>query len=455
MDRILVASFDGDYEVLENFTNSTGDVVSALDSLERHPAQGTRIQNAFRQTLRSIEDTDLLPAAAAGPGGSPAPGFGRRAQVEMASRSLMMQIEQQARDAHSRGTATIEALRYLMSSMAGLPGRKVIVYVSDGIEMRPGRTLFHAHFNRFSNTAEVLGFDNPLIHPELATTDWDLSHELEQLAEHAQSQQVTFSAIDAAGIRPSYMNSVTQRRYRDPDSLAMNEYQPAWDDRLDTLKTQNLQSSLQLLANKTGGSVLLNNRDYARFFKEIRSSLDNYYSLGYQAPHPKQGQRHDIEVRPRDPGLKVFHHRGYRDKTWNERLADSTISHLMLGEGANPLEVEVIPGSETPRDEKYVLPMQILVPIDNLTLIPQGDEQVGNVSVLLIVKDAIGNTTNAHTIPLAIRLPVSGDEPPVFRRAEAKINLIVEGGRQEIGVGVRDEIAGRTATTTLPISIGS
>ena len=320
--------------------------------------------------------------------------------------------------------------------------------------MRPGQSLFHAHHNYFSNAGEVLGFDFSIPPPEASASRFDLNRELQDLAEHAQAQQVTFSAIDAAGIRRSYMTSASQRRFRDLDSLAVNEYKPAWETRFDGIKTQNLQDSLQVLATKTGGSVLINNRDYKKFFRGVRSSLDNYYSLGYQAPHPKQGQRHNLKVVPKEEGLKVFHHRGYRDKTWNERLADSTISHLMLGEGKNPLEVEVIPGIETERDEKYILPMQILVPIDNLTLIPQGEEQVGTVSVLLIVKDEIGNTTNAHTIPLAIRVPTTEDDQPVRQRAEARVNLIVEKGRQEIGIGVRDEVAGAMATTTIPVSVG-
>ena len=79
MDRLMLASFDGDYRVLQNFTNSGGDIISALDSLEKHPAGGTRIQQNFEQTLRSIEQTDLLPPTASGPGGGTTSAGGRRA----------------------------------------------------------------------------------------------------------------------------------------------------------------------------------------------------------------------------------------------------------------------------------------------------------------------------------------------------------------------------------------
>ena len=142
-----------------------------------------------------------------------------------------------------------------------------------------------------------------------------------------------FAAIDAAGKHDS-INISAQRRMRDPDSLAMTEYKPAW-----TLRVENLQSTIRLVAEETGGSVLANTRAYDSFFDDLRDRLDNYYSLGYAAPHPKEGGAHKIVVRVKQPGLRVHHRRAYRDKTWTDRLTDRLVAELLLGVGDNPLEV--------------------------------------------------------------------------------------------------------------------
>ena len=452
-DQMMVVSIDQDYEVVREFTNSPGDIVIAIDRLEDTVAEGIRNENSRIQLLRDLESIDLAPATARGPGGGTIPGMTVRAKLESASRNMMMQIETLARDEANRAQKTLSALQYLVSSMAGLPGRKAIVYLSDGVPMRPGETLFHAHYNAFSNAAEVLEFERFMMSPQLEATKYDLTRQFEAFAAHAQASDVMFSAIDAAG-KHNTVNISAQRRIRDPDSMAMAEYKPAWTPQLDTLRTRNLQNTLELVAEETGGSVLLNTRSYGDFFGDLRNSLDNYYSLGYAAPHPKQGGQHQIRVKVKRPGLQVHARRAYHDKTWTDRLTDRVVAELLLGVGSNPLGVEVTPGAVIREEgKKLLLPVQMAVPIGNLQLLQRGADRVGNATIVLVIKDAGGNTAPPYTQPLKFKLPESEYAGAGGRLAEAVVNLLLTPGRHVIGVGVRDDVGGSMSTKMLDINI--
>ena len=62
-DRLMVASFDGDYAVEQGFTEYSAVIVQTIDRLERQKPDGTRYEQTERQLLRSIAAADLAPAA--------------------------------------------------------------------------------------------------------------------------------------------------------------------------------------------------------------------------------------------------------------------------------------------------------------------------------------------------------------------------------------------------------
>ncbi len=454
-DQMMVVAIGRDYEVVQDFTNSPGDIVIAIDRLEDTVAEGIRNENSRIQLLRDMESLDLAPATARGPGGAGIPGMTQRARLESSKRSMEVQIELLARDEANRARKTLAALQYLISSMSGLPGRKAIVHLSDGIAMRPGETLFQAHYNVFRNAAEVLEFEDFMMPGVVEATKYDLTREFEALAAHAQGSDVMFSAIDAAG-KHNTVNISAQRRMRDLDSLAMTEYQPAWTPQLDTLRAKNLQNTIELVAEETGGSVHINTRKYGDFFGDLRDRLDNYYSLGYAAPHPKQGGQHQIRVKVKRKDLQVHARRAYRDKTWADRLTDRVVAELLLGVGSNPIGLEVTPGAvKSQEGKKLLLPVQMAVPLGNLQLIQRGEERVGNATIVLVIKDQNGNTAPPYTMPLKIALPEDQFEGSGGRLAEAVVNLLVAPGRHVVGVGVRDDVGGEMSTQMLDINITS
>jgi VWFA-related protein len=454
-DQVMVVNMHHRYEVVADFSNNSADIVQAIDRLEKAPAEGHRTEVYRRQFLRSLTNVDLAPADFAGGDVD----LQSELVVESEARMLLASLEREADDGRRQALVTILGLRYVMGSMAGLPGSKHVLYVSDGLPMRPEESLFHAHFNRFQRVAETRdSFAMPLDPPQIKALEYDLSRDFDALATHAQASGVVFNAIDGAGMRNSFTNSA-EWGLRDSDSLAMANYQPVWNATLDNLKTMNLQSPIQLLATETGGSVLVNHRDYATFFGDLRTTFDNFYSLGYVAPHQKSGGHHRIKVKVLREGVNVSYQRAYRDKTWDQLLTDRTVSQIVLGVGSNDLNATVMPMRPEPREGRYVLPLRIIVPIDKLELIPVGEELVANLTVAIVLKEPNGSTREPDAIQVRLRLPREAAEELSSRQAEANVRLLVDPGEQTVGVGLRDQITGSVSTTSLelflPEAVGS
>ena len=80
----------------------------------------------------------------------------------------------------------------MVETLAGLPGRKAILYVSDGLSMRPGEDIFYALDERFRNTGQ--GSSLMEIHR------YDMTRDYQRLTAKANANRVTFYTLDAAGL---------------------------------------------------------------------------------------------------------------------------------------------------------------------------------------------------------------------------------------------------------------
>jgi|GEM_PF-1378232 len=428
--RVLLASLGEDYTVLQGFTNDSRELNRALRDLRKLPATRSRDEASLRVFIRTFESQDIV-------------GPGTNSRLDASARRSELEIDRIADAQAQRVRNSLGAIEYLMTTMAGLPGRKSLLYVSDGLPLRPGASLYHMLYNRYSYRSEE--FDEPLVErPEIAALKYDLTPRFEQLVAYGQTNQVALFAIDAAGQRSPYAGGAGSSR-GDIASFDTGGGNPVWDQRLDLVRTQNLQEGLRLAADETGGTVFANTRSYEAFLDTIRSQLDNYYSLGYPTESASTKPR-KIEVRVRNPEWKVKHLEGvvYKDKA--VRLTDRLVAELLHGAGTNHLGLAVETGEVRREGKTRVVPIRITVPLAALTFLPHEEKHDGSATVALMVSDAPGSTSPPQQIPL--RLSLNSDEypPPPERLAEATIEIQVRPGKQTLGVALRDELGQTTAS---------
>src|SRR5215471_19078216 len=169
--------------------------------------------------------------------------------------------------------ATLGTLNDLIKSMGRLPGRKIAVFLSEGVRIFQTET----------------------------------SLDLMETTALAQRANVVFYSIDPRGLDPLTLNA--------SDDLGDQDINDFMDSkRSDYYESQD---SLNALAVDTGGKFLRNNNDIKAGLKNMLEENSAYYVLGFQPEASKwDGRFHKIKVALRGhPELKVQTRKGYLAKT--------------------------------------------------------------------------------------------------------------------------------------------
>jgi VWFA-related protein len=160
---------------------------------------------------------------------------------------------------------TMDALRSLSRIMAAYPGRKNLIWLSEGFPM--------------GVNPESIAGKGPLMLS-------DNLREIEATADAMMEAQIAIYPIDVAGLRGDAFGPMLSR------------FQ--------------VHSVMKQMAEKTGGKVFLNNNDVDH---GIRSSIDDgssYYTTSYYPENRKwDGKFRRIELKTTRPGIKLRYRQGY------------------------------------------------------------------------------------------------------------------------------------------------
>ena len=109
---------------------------------------------------------------------------------------------------------TIDAIKQTLDSMAGLQGRKSLLYMSEGLPASAGYELFDAIREKFQDTAATM-----------QQFDFDLNTKYVKIVQAANANGVTIYTLDASGLTTSDVLSADTRG-RD-DEVHVNEFRCA------------------------------------------------------------------------------------------------------------------------------------------------------------------------------------------------------------------------------------
>jgi VWFA-related protein len=147
-------------------------------------------------------------------------------------------------------TGTLGALKYVVTGMSELPGRKSVILFSDGFR------IMERDRNGFSIAGQVLDF-------------------LHQLTDLANRSSVVFYTIDARGLQTTGITAADDVS----GAATPQELQAKMSDRSGELFET--QSGLAFLAKETGGFAVVNNNDLSGGVQRVLND-QSYYLIGYQ-----------------------------------------------------------------------------------------------------------------------------------------------------------------------------
>lgn len=406
-DRIMVVSYDRSVKLRVPFTDDRQAVESALIKLERGTAYGSQYASDRRELLRFIQDHDD-------------------------PNEVVSRIEQQSEQIRNDLEFSTDALREFVQSLSGLPGRKVLLHVSDGMAMDPAADLIAAAQAKFGGAIHPLGVTGP-----------SLGRTYHEIAAIANSAGVTFYMLDAAGLRAGTAMDLAIRA-------------PAAAPLADTAYRENQQSPLSLMSDATGGKAILNTNDPIPALKAMAQDQQVYYSLAFTPPDGADERYHRVQVKVKRPGLEARCRDGYRLRGPEQRLSDGVDAMLRYRTQSNPLSV-VLRSDQGVADGQgtYAVHLAIDLPYDAVTFVPRGVMRAAHLEYAVRVRDREGNESDLVRKALPLEIPESDFSAVSDRPLRYRLELRMRAGWHSIGVGVRDTIGGRESFVYLDVNVGA
>ncbi len=407
-DRVMLMTYDREPHVRRPFTSDPQVVASALFELEKLNAFATQNDSDRRELLRELEDIKDQNLA-------------------------ISRVRTYADSMYSDLQFSIDSLKNTVSSLSGLPGRKAILYVSDGLPMIAGQDLFHYVQEKFSGSSSTAIMES---------LNYDASRRYQELVAQANANRISFYTIDAEGLRTSSSVSAENRTGNTSGVV-------------DSIHTSNLQAPLQMIAEQTGGKAIYNTNDATKGLLTVAGDFKTYYSLGYSPVHSGDGRYHKIDVRTKRKDLVVRHREGYRDKTIEAKMSDGVVSALFYDVESNAMEIGVQRGVEVRRDDGlFTVPMEIRIPIGKLLLVPAEGVRQARVKVFFAAMDGEGGMSEVQSSIIPIVIPEAEVATAVKQVYVYGISLMMRKGPQKLAVGVRDEVGATQAFTVRSMNIG-
>jgi len=367
----------------------------------------------------------------------------RASQAE--SDVIRTRIRAYAEDEYARGIASMRQIETVISTLNGVPGRKALLYVGEGIPTRPGEGLYVELRNRFAtggNPSAGIGmrrFDfNTDYTREIGR--FDLTQPMIQLAKAANRANVTMYAIDAEGDHGGIARSALTEQGATSETLSVID--------------ANFRAPLEAVTQATGGRLLRSAGTLADQLLDVVGDLQTYYSLGFEAPEDwADGSDHNIEVKVRGEKLRVSYREAIRIPQADEREASATIAALMYQTANNPLKIQATTGESVKRDDgNAAVPIDLAVPIEKLGFLPLEKTQSGSLTIYVCTKDADGNPGKVQKIPFHIELPNEVMEQAMKDSARYPLPIVLRPGDQQVAIGVRDNVNGIFSAIRLDVS---
>lgn len=428
--RVMLATYDGAVDIPVPFTDDLDEVIAVLEKEVRRAGAGN-LTDAFEyRTLHAWAMAENQ-AQSMSDGGAMSSGEA----LAIAQEERQVRLDALAEDYRAMIRRAWRNLRYFVDSFAGLAGRKVMLYVSDGVPSRPD------FWDSPTGSQRADGRRPP---------PFGTAADLIEVVAHASSLGITIHTVygEGAGRWISSGNAISSDvpgRVAFGRSDQMREMQFNMD--------ANSTTTLQLLAEGTGGLAVL--KATPQTMAPLGADVRNYYSLGYRPPTPGDGAVHSIRVEVDRKKVSVRHRARYISLAPRARASATAIAALISDRPENPLGVAWdVPAAGQATDGGFRVPVHVRIPILALAMQPDGDLWRGQIRAFLVAQDLEGALAPIRelTVPLEIKeLPEAGSDA-VFL-VPASIDL--PAGEHTVAVTVLDELSGAASSVTTDLFVDS
>ncbi len=407
-DRMAVVAYDGkQVEMLTSWSQSIEGLERVLKKARLRPAYGLQREAETRifDFSRRLTDT----AFGANPRLSDNPG------LDVEERQLADLLANQVERVVLAASSTLR-------SFANPPGRKVMLLMSGGWPYNPAYWVVN----------------DPSRAIYTGTQYRDGERLYRSLTETANRLSYTLYTVDMPGVDTT------------PVDAEFGDIQEA-TFRSEIQRDRELDEHLALrtLARDTGGRALIDSAGIDAFQRVVEDTR-SYYWIGFTPDWKGDDASHKVKVQTRGKKFKVRSRSGFSDLSRETEVTMMVESSLLFGNppSAAPLGAAVGPGEKAGRG-KVKVPLQVMIPVGELTFLPQSEVWVANTELRVAVLDEQGNTADIPVIPLAIR---TKEEPKAGEATVFETALKLRKRKHDMVVSIYDKGSGKILSTKIEVN---
>jgi VWFA-related protein len=418
--EVQLVTWDRALRIRGPFTSDVAILSSLLDSLGKEAALGEVARRERDQIVREI-DIAMMSDASAGP-----------ILLRNALNALSGWCDGQAADVD----ATVDALRAALSAVAGVEGRKVLFLLTERFTPAPGHDIWdYAQYGTTRFGAVTAMSASPQQRRGGGTTGlndltyktWDRGPSFRALASSANAAGVSMVTIDAEGLTTDEMLSAEKG---------------ATIGRMDEgLGKADMQFAMGLLADETGGKMIVGRNDLGLALTNMEADWTAYYSLGFESPAARPGEPRAIRVSVKRPGATVRTRKSVVERTPDEKVADAVLSGVHVPRTVNPLRASLHIGTPKKSGSMWLVPLDFKVPFDKLTLIPQGGRAKGALLFTAVAATPDGRISPVTTERAPIDIPEADLATLSGKAFTYSATLKVRPGPQVFSTALTDEVS--------------
>ena len=402
-----VVCLDQKISLLQDFTSDPDLLLAAINEVKRHSGGAllrTRTRDSLPEELNQLFGDFSRPE--------------RRAETyEEALSYARNYVEAEQNEL----LYSLKSLQAFVDQLAGVEGRKILIYVSDGLPINPAEEVFS-----FLDQAYPVGGARS------EALNYDATRLFKELTAKCNMSEVTIYPINAQGLETA-MLSADKKEGWNTYSRGSGMVRPGSREKNDALR---------LMAQETGGLAILNSNKINTDLEKITEDLNNYYSLGYVSLDRREGAYHTIRVELADveEDCTVRVRQGYLWLSPEEKIREAVFSRLFLERKDNPMSIgiQVLPVEKIPLSEKRRLTLKILIPIKNLALYQQNNGASGQIKLYIFLMDAKGQISPCHELTEDINIPKADYDIAMRSVYPYLAEMHVDPGQYTISLALRD-----------------
>jgi VWFA-related protein len=368
-DAMAILAYNVSTHVFVPFTNSKEDLLGGLSRLEAKPPRGLHWDVEYRQSIQQARRY------------SPFTQRGQSARDSV--------VRNWGAQAWARDKGTLNEFQRAVEALGARSGRRVLLYVSHGMELRPGQSF-----------AQALGGT------ALNQFDYSIQDPYRAVLDAANRSGITIHVLDARGL-------ATDVDAGESDPPAIDPF----------LANANRRELLAGFAGETGGILVENRNGFAPALDQIYRESSSYYAVGVTlASFDAKKPRHDVKVSTSRPGVTVRTRRGYAPLTAADAAHDRMEMSLITPDAGGDFQVAL--QTSTPKKGaglgRRTVPFAVVVPLSSLTFLDESGKKRAVVEMTLAaVEDTGGRSTpvveRQEIVVSPEALAKSAGEPFVYR----------------------------------------